>query len=115
MKLDELKARGGLVDTVLERKEVTWMRKDAQGDVEEIKFDIFVKRNSFGIIDQIMQSQRDDRSRSATLIAAGVRLGENGEEELTYQDAYALEPALATAMLSAFLEVNKLGKEPAKN
>lgn len=115
MKLDELKARGGLVNTTLERKSITWRRKDEQGDEEDITFDIFVKRNSFGIIDQIMKSERDERSRSATLISAGVRLGEEGEEELTYADAYALEPGLAMAMLNAFMEVNKVGKGSAKN
>lgn len=114
MKLAELEARGGIVDPTLVRKTITWERKDEDGQVDTVVFDIFVRKNSFGIIDSQMRSQ-DERSKSALLISNGVLLGDHGEESITYDQAYRLEPSLAFLMVQAFMEVNKIGKAAPKN
>lgn len=114
MKLAELEARGGMVDASLVKKNITWKRTDEDGNVDEVNFDIFVRKNSFGIIDTQMRSA-DERSKSALLISNGVRLGDNGEEAISYEQAYRLDPALAYSMVQAFMEVNKIGQAAPKN
>lgn len=113
MKLAELEARGGMVDPTLVKKNITWVKKDADGKEESLNFDIFVRRSSFGIIDSLIGS--DDRSQRSMLIAQAIRLGDHGEEAIPYEKAYGLEPSLANAMMEAFIEVNKLGKTESKN
>jgi Phage tail assembly chaperone, TAC len=115
MKLAELEARGGMVDRTLVKKNITWKRKDEDGNEDEVNFDIFIRKNSFGIIDSQMRS-KDERSKSALLISNGVRLGDEGEEEITYDQAYRLDATLAFQMVQAFMEVNRIGQEAsAKN
>lgn len=115
MKLDELRARGGLVDMTLVKKNVTWRRVDEDGKGEDVDFDIFVRKNSFGLLALANQQGREGMSRDAVVIANGIRLGENGEEVMTYEDAYALEPALSVVLFTAFMEVNKPRTEEQKN
>jgi hypothetical protein len=114
MKLAELEARGGMVDPTLVKKNITWKRRDDDGKEEDVSFDIFIRKNSFGIIDTQLRNQ-DERSKSALLISNGVRLGEEGEESISYEQAYRLDATLAYTMVQAFMEVNKLGEAAPKN
>lgn len=107
MNLKELKAAGGFVPAEAVKRSVVWER--APGD--EVTFDIYVKRLSFGSVERMLTETNENRSRSAELIAACVRLGENGADALTYDDAYNLEPSLAKAIGEAVREVNELGKQ----
>lgn len=115
MKIDELRARGGLIDSTLVKKSVVWKKVDEDGKSEDVSFDIFVRKNSFGLFDLANQQAREGKSRSATVIANGIRLGERGEEEMTYEDAYNLEPSLSVVLFQAFMEVNKPRDAEAKN
>lgn len=115
MKLDELRARGGLIDPTLVKKNVLWNKVDEDGEIDAVNFDVFVRKNSFGLLDLANQEARNGRSRSATVIANGIRLGENGEEEMTYEDAYNLEPSLSVVLFNAFMEVNKPRTAEEKN
>lgn len=115
MKLDELRARGGLIDPTLVKKDVTWKKTDADGNTEDVSFSVFVRKNSFGLLDLANQQAREGKSRSATVIAHGIRLGDKGEEELTYEDAYNLEPSLSVVLFQAFMEVNKPRTAEEKN
>lgn len=114
MKLAELEARGGLVDASLVKKSITWKKIDEDGKEDALTFDIYVRKNSFGIIDAQLRAT-DDKSKTAILISNGIRLGENGDEAISYEKAYQLDPALAYAMVQAFMEVNQLGKVEPKN
>jgi hypothetical protein len=115
MRLDELRARGGLVDSTLVKTPVEWKKIDEDGKEDLVTFDVFIRKNSFGLIDLGNQAARENRSRSATIIAGGVLLGEHGEEVMTYDDAYALEPSLSVALFNAFMKVNKPRDNTAKN
>lgn len=115
MKLEELRARGGLIDPTLVKVNVTWDKVDEDGKKEPVNFDVFVRKNSFGLLDLANQEARNGKSRSATVIANGIRLGERGEEELSYDDAYNLEPTLSVVLFNAFMEVNKPRTEAEKN
>lgn len=109
MKLNDLKKLGGVVSAAPVQKEITWKKVDESGVEQEYKFTVFVIKHSFGTIEQIY-ADKEDRSKAAAFIAKSIRLGEKGEEVLTYEDAYQLESSLATQFLGAINEVNGTGK-----
>lgn len=94
MNLSEIRNAGGFIPAEPVRVPVEW---------KEFKFDVWVKRLSFGDVESLFGS--DDRSRSARMIAAAVLLGEN-KEPISYDDAYRLDVSLATKLIEAFNSVN---------
>lgn len=116
MKLSELKDKGGIVDAALVKKSVTWIRVGDDGEKETLAFDVFIKRLSFGVMERVMKADPADpeRSLTAALISEGVRFGDSGEEEISYVDAFQLQPGLARVLSIAVKEVNLAG-DPAKN
>lgn len=111
MNLKELQAKGGFVSVAPVKKSVTWEREGENGEVEKITFDVYVKRHSFGALEQIWAGD-DDRAKSARFLSYSIKLGAGGKEELTYEDAYQLEPSLAAVLVNAVTEVNKTGGNP---
>lgn len=111
MNLNELKAAGGIVAAAPVKKHITWAREGA----DPVEFDVHVRRLAFGPLERLMLEDRDDRSRSASYLSATVLLGENGDEPLSYEDAYQLDPALATVLIKAARDVNSIGDQPEKN
>ena len=105
MKLQELRDRGGFVDAVPVKKEVTWKRKDGAGVEQSDTFFIHVRRQSFGIIERLLSGD-DQRSRSAVLISNSVLFGEQADEVMSYDDAYQLDASLAHVLIRAVNEVN---------
>ncbi|MDA8485166.1 phage tail assembly chaperone family protein, TAC [Pseudomonas resinovorans] len=116
MNLNELKEKGGIVDAALVKKPVTWTRIAEDGQSETLSFDVFIKRLSFGVMERVMKVDPSDpeRSLTAALIAEGVRFGDSGEEEISYVDAFQLQPGLARVLSIAVKEVNRAG-DPSKN
>lgn len=108
MKLKELKAAGGFVSGDHVKRSVTWTNTKG----EEYTFDVFVRRASFGSMERLIMAD-DDRSKSAQHLADCVLIGDNAEP-LEYEDAYALEPSLAKAILEQVRAVNG-GDADAKN
>lgn len=99
MKLADLKGKGGFVSTELVKKEVQW-----EHGGETLEFTIHVRRLPFGEVERLYIDPTDkDRSRNASLIAACIVLGD-GDEPMTYKDAFALETSLATVFLKAITE-----------
>jgi hypothetical protein len=99
MDLRELKAKGGFVSAEPVPVEVTWKHgKDTD------TFTVHVVKQSFGAMEGMFEAATD-RSRAATFIAACIRLGD-GKERMSYDDAYALDPSLATVMVEAINKVN---------
>ena len=115
MNLSELKAAGGIVGGVMVKKAVVWNHQDSKGKPIENKFFIHVMPQSFGMIEQLFSSTDSEQSRNAKYIAACVTLGPKGEEAISYEDAYRLEPSLGWALLGAVHEVNNTGANRAKN
>lgn len=105
MNLNELRAAGGFIESALVRKEISWTRvpagrKKAVSDT----FQVFVRRNSFGAVERLFSAEGDQQSRNARYLAECIRLGETGEESLTYEQAYDLDPALGFLLLQAVSE-----------
>lgn len=94
MNLSEIKAAGGFIPAEPVKVPVEW---------KEYKFDVWVKRLSFGDVESLFAA--DDRSRSARMIAAALLLGEN-KEPISYDDAYRLDVSLASKLIEAFNSVN---------
>lgn len=94
MNLAEIRNAGGFVSDEPVKVSIGWGAH---------KFDVFVKRLSFGQVENLFTS--DDRSKSARMIAASVLLGED-REPITYEDAYRLDPTLAAKLIEAINTVN---------
>lgn len=104
MKLEDLKSNGGLVASELVKRTGEWRG-------EEIEF--FVRTLSFGDIDRVYNGADLDASQAAELISKAVRLGDSGEEALTYEQAYSLDAALATVFAEHVMQVNGVNDEDA--
>lgn len=116
MNLEELRQLGGLVSLAPVPKEVTWKHTGPDGQEIEDTFTIHILLKSAGSLDRYREEAKkraeDDGSVSAMFISHFVRLGENGKEAISYEDAYALDPGLANVFFVALSEVNALGGEP---
>lgn len=104
MKLSELKKQGGVIAETHIEKEVKWV--NAEG--EQLVFNVFVRKMSFGDVEKFWDTKfKEDESKTARYISQFLRLGEKGDEILSYNDAFQLEPVLAGAFLNAIKDVNK--------
>lgn len=86
MKISELNAKGGFIGQELVKKAVSWKHKQGGEEVTE-DFNIFVKRQSFGLLETVF-SGNDDHAKASQMIASCIRLGDKGEEEIPYEMAY---------------------------
>lgn len=124
MKLKDLKAAGAFVEAAPVKKTIQWDRGQLDAEEKPVidEFTVLVKRQSFGVIEKLYAPAEGEdevavakRSRNAKLISECVLLGEQGDEQIPYEDALNLEPNLAFALLNAVHEVNGIGKGAAKN
>ena len=83
---------------------------------KEIKFKIKGKENeaTIGVLrlalddhERIFLNEIDDKSRTARILSEVIRLGENLDQPLSFEDAKRLHPSLAGAFFRAFNEVNE--------
>lgn len=114
MNLQELKAKGGLVESAPVLKPITWTHEGEDGQLVTDDFTVLVKRQSFAVIERLYAPEEQERSRNTKLIAECVLFGEEGDERLTYEQAQDLQPGLAFLLLAAVHEVNGTG-QTAKN
>lgn len=114
MRLSDLQARGAFVDSAPVKRTIDWTHQDPQtGKVVTDKCDIFIVRPSFGMIEKFASANQGspiDAKRSA-VIAACIRLGDDASEQMTYDQACTLDPALAAAMEAAIYESGAVVKK----
>jgi hypothetical protein len=111
MKLNDLKKKGAMIQDGLVTKEVEWKHKDEESGEEVIdKFNVFVVRQNFATMSDVIKNDAPGFSRVSAIIASCVRFGDSGEEVITYEEACALHPMLGGALLKAVNEVNSNGK-----
>lgn len=108
MDLKELKQMGGIVSPEPVAKEVTWKRKGDDGKTETLKFKIHVVRYTFADAEKMSElANVEGQSRAAHFISTMLRLGENAEERISYEDAKLLHPGLASVFVEAITQVNE--------
>jgi len=99
MNLAEIRNAGGFVSAEPVKTQIEWNKH---------RFDVWVKRLSFGDVEAIYAT--DDRSRSARMISSAVLLGED-KEPISYDDALRLDVALATKLIEALNSVNGMDQK----
>jgi len=99
MNLAEIRNIGAFVSSMPVKQEIEW---------KEHRFDVFVKRLSFGDIETLYSVE--EGSRSARMISTAILLGEN-QEAISYDDAFRLDVGLATKLIGAFNIVNGLDQK----
>jgi hypothetical protein len=99
MKIKDLDSLGAFAEGT-ERKEIEWTNPKTG---ETHKFDIFVKRRSYGSLELILTAEAGT-ARCAMQISECVVLEAN--ETFTYEEAFALEPSLGRLLNKAVEEVN---------
>lgn len=108
--LADLAASGGLVSDAPVKRTIEYTIGD-----ESYTAEIFVKLLSIGAQERLFNasSSLDEYGKGTTMIAELIRLGENGDERLTVEQADTLHPSLAEAFILAITDVNRL--TPRKN
>lgn len=103
MKLSDIRAKGGFVSTEPVKKTIKWF-----SDGEQHEGQVFIVSPPFGEVDSAISQNEDNRSRSrsAHLISIYVRFGEEGDEQMTYAEAYGLAPSLGWALVTAINEAS---------
>lgn len=99
MNLAEIRNAGGFVSAEPVKAEIKWNKH---------RFDVWVKRLSFGDVEAIYAT--DDRSRSARLISSAVLLGED-KEPISYDDALRLDVSLAAKLIEALNSINGMDQK----
>ena len=114
MDLKQLQAIGAFVPSTAVKVEFTWKKSES----EEVKGDIFIRRQSFGDFSILVDPERNkDKVSNAELIAKSLAKDETGKQDLlTYEQAYALHPGLAAVFVQAIWKANSPEKKgsPAK-
>lgn len=100
--LKDLKAMGAFIPDEPIKKEI----KFKLDGPDELTATLFVKRMNIGDYEALFLTDTEERGRIAKMISEGIRLGEKGEEKLSFQQAYKLDPRIAGQMVAAFNEVN---------
>jgi hypothetical protein len=100
--LKELEKLGGFVPDKPVEKQIKFT---LDGETE-IDATIHIKRLNIDEYETLFLSGKDEKSKTARIISLGVMLGEGGKEKISLEKAVTLHPALASAMVSAFHEVN---------
>ncbi|MNO31436.1 hypothetical protein D3C76_214100 [compost metagenome] len=111
MNLEQLRAKGGIVESGQVKRSVEWTHVDEQGEVITDQFDVFVRRLSYGVMEEALATvgQSQNRSLTSALISAAVGFGEDGQETITYDEARQLHPGLAKVLSEAVRSVNGTG------
>lgn len=115
MRLSDIEKSGGFVDTRLVAKTGTWERVDAEtGDTISTEETFFVRRVSHSQFRRVQQGINSDGQAvnpESLTIAACIRIGKEGEEGLTYEQAESLDFGLFSMFMVAIGEVYAAKKQ----
>lgn len=113
MKLGDLQKAGGVANGELIKKKGSFVTINAEGDVETVEFDFWVKQASYFDVTRIAKDDQG-RDHKILMVAACVRLGDNGEEVLTYEQAGSLKPDLFATLLAGVTDAYAPKTSPQK-
>ena len=117
MDINELREKGAFVQLPPVPTEASWTHSDGNGGEVTDTFIIHVRKMSVGWIDRVFDIGRKSKksSRTAAIISEAILFGENGEEKMTYEQAFSLDYGLSLVLVRAFNKVNYSGGPSAKN
>ena len=117
MDLKQLRARGAFIPLAPVVRTVTWTRNDEAGEPVTDTFDVHVVKHSAGSIDRLRSdaASNPDRLWGPLFLSESIRLGDDGAERLSYEDAFRLDPGLARMLIDEINAVNSTGEAAAKN
>lgn len=109
--LKDLISKASVLTTdALVKRSVVWEQKDSEGNEVTDTFDVFIVRDvSFAASDRIYLGDPNapDSSRHARMISERIRLGDNGDEKLSFEDASNLKSSLGWALARAVSDFDK--------
>lgn len=115
MKLSDIEKAGGFIDTRLVAKTGTWERVDAEtGEQVSTEETFFVRRVShshFRRVQKGINEHGQEVNPESLTIAACIRIGKDGEEGLTYEQAESLDFGLFSMFMLAIGEVYAAKKQ----
>ena len=107
MNLDDIIAKGGLAPAEPVKRTIKWKRTDEAGNVDEVAFDVFVKRHSAVSI-QRATTHLQSEDGWPTLLAESLLFGPDAKQRMTLDQARELVPELYGPLIAAVVEVNGL-------
>jgi hypothetical protein len=111
MKLSDIEGKGGFVDGQLVKKSGVWKRFDEEkGEFEDFEIEFFVKQSSWYEYQKILKPD-GDLHPEALAIAACIRLGDDGSEQMTYEQVTTLDSGLFNAFRIGLAEVYSAKKK----
>lgn len=99
MDISDIQSAGGLISDELIKRTGQWRGKDVE---------FYVRKLAYG---DAARAFGGDHVSQVELIRLGLRLGPNGTQQLTYQQAYQLDTELAKLFSDAISEVNEMDDE----
>jgi hypothetical protein len=107
LSLDALTKKGGLVDSRLVPVTKVWKHyDDDEGKMVEDEVSFFVRRGSYGDFARAkVAGEAAGVLADALMVAGCIRLGEKGEEQMTYEQAESLDAGLFGVFREAVAEV----------
>lgn len=106
--LNDLLAKATVNSSALVKRPIEWKRQGENGELITDNFDVFIVSDiSFAASDRIYLGDNTDSSRQIRSIVERIRLGEEGTERLTIEQASNLEQNLGWALFSAILAFDK--------
>jgi len=108
MKLEDIEKNGGFVDGTLIKKSGIWKRINAEtGGLDDFEFEYFVKLSSWLEYQDIFKglNAANGLNPECLSIVACIRLGEDGSEKLTYEQAAKLDSGLFNAFRAGISEL----------
>lgn len=117
MDLKTLRERGAFVTSAPVPHEVSWTHDDGNGEPVTDTFTVHIVKHSAGSVERLRaEAAANPQHLWETLfLSESLRLGDDGSERLSYEDAFALNPDLARTLLRAISAVNRLGGDSEKN
>ena len=113
MDLQRLNEMGGFVPQVPVAREVSWTRPGPDGEDVTDTFNVRVLKLSAGDVERLWADvgRQMSQSYAATLISKTILLGDDGDTQLSYEDAFRMDPSLAETLLEdAVYPVNPLNR-----
>jgi len=108
MNINDIEKNGGFVDGTLIKKSGVWKRINAEtGALDDFQVEYFVKLSSWLEYQEIFKGLDASKGLNPEClsIVACIRLGEDGSEQLTYEQAVRLDSGLFNVFRTGISEL----------